>query len=464
MNTEADRRIAVVGGGISGLTVAWLLMRKNYHVTVFEARAGAGGSIGTDLEQGWLAERGPNSLLLTSRYISDLIDGLGLNDRLLHARPEAKKRFIVRGGRPLQLPLSALSFLTTPLFGSAAKLRLLREPFIGPGDSETDESLAGFVRRRLGREFLDYAINPFVSGVYAGDPEKLSARHAFPKLHNLEQNYGSLIRGQFLGARERKKSGEVAKDRAAMLSFRGGLAELIGALENRLSGNITYATPLSGAGYDHENSSYYLTADGSSTAGFGPFGRVIYTGSAHDLAAWSFSGGITGSLKELAGIHYPPVTSVTLGYRRSDVRHPLDGFGMLVPEIEPYRILGTLFTSSIFEGRAPSPEHVTLTTYVGGTRNPEYASLSDDDLVSLVTGDLDDLLGLGGEPLYIRITRWPRAIPQYNVGYGRFKDAMSRFESDNAGIHILGNFRNGISVSDCIKAAFELAEAIPGQG
>ncbi|MFU8859475.1 MAG: protoporphyrinogen oxidase [Cyclonatronaceae bacterium] len=462
MNNQPERRIAVIGGGISGLTVAWLLQRNNFNVTVFETRAEAGGSIGTEQENGWLAEKGPNSLLLTSRYISDLIDGLELNDHLLHARPEAKKRFIVRGGKPLQLPLSLLSFLGTPLFGSLAKMRLLREPFIAAGDPEVDESLAGFVRRRLGNEFLDYAINPFVSGVYAGDPEKLSARHAFPKLFNLEQKYGSLIRGQFLGARERKKSGEVAKDRATMLSFRGGLADLISALENRLDGSITYATQISGAHYDRENGCYFLTSDTSKTDS-GPFTRVIYAGHAHDIAKWTFTGGITGSLNELSDIHYPPVTSVTLGFSRNDVRHPLDGFGMLVPEKEPYRILGSLFTSSIFEGRAPSSDFVTLTTYVGGTRNPEFASLVDDDLLPLVTGDLDDLLGLGGEPRFIRITRWPRAIPQYNVGYGRYKEAMSRFESDNAGIHILGNFRNGISVSDCIKAACELAEAISGE-
>lgn len=462
MTIQTDRRIAVVGGGISGLTVAWLLQRKKYHVTVFESHAAAGGSIGTEFDEGWLAEKGPNSLLLTSPCISELIDGLDLNDRLLQARAEAKKRFIVRGGRPLQLPLSMISFLGTPLFGPFAKMRLLREPFIAAGDPETDESLAGFVRRRLGTEFLDYAINPFVSGVYAGDPEKLSARHAFPKLFNLEQKYSSLIRGQFLGARERKKSGEVAKDRAAMLSFRGGLADLIGALEKRLAGNITYGVTVSGARYDRDKNCCYLTSD-SGKIDHGSFDRVIYAGHAHDIAAWTFSGGITGSLNELADIHYPPVTSVTLGFRRGDVRHPLDGFGMLVPEKEPYRILGTLFTSSIFEGRAPSSDYVTLTTYVGGTRNPEFTTLPDNDLLRMVTGDLNDLIGLGGEPRFVRITRWPRAIPQYNVGYGRFKEAMSRFESDNPGIHILGNFRNGISVSDCIKAAFELAEAIPGK-
>jgi protoporphyrinogen/coproporphyrinogen III oxidase len=507
MKRTGKSSIAIAGGGISGLTIAWLLQKAGNDVTLFESRTMAGGAIGTEANGGWMAERGPNSMLLTSPRINELIDGLELRQSLLQARPEARKRFIVRGGRPVQMPTSPPAFITSALFGIGAKLNLLREPFIGPGNPDTEESLADFVRRRLGREFLDYAINPFVAGVYAGSPERLSVRHAFPKLYDLEQKYGSLIRGQIRGARERKKSGEVAKDKAAMLSFRGGLSELIRALETRLEGKVLYGRRVQRATRENDGrwllstesraaaAPYVFTAESTENAGgaeegynslsngdrggvagpggqagsvdrgalegasvtYGPFDNVIYAGMAHDLAGWRFADGVAGGLEALAGIQYPPVTSVTLGFRKSGIDHPLDGFGMLVPEVEPFRILGTLFTSSIFECRAPSDEFATLTTYIGGTRNPEYAALPDDDLLRMVTGDLDELIGLHGEPLFISITRWPKAIPQYTVGYGVFKDAMDRFEADNPGFRILGNFRNGISVSDCIKAAFEMA-------
>ena len=218
--------IAVIGSGITGLTAAYELKRRGLPVRVFESGTEVGGVIRSVRRNGFLAECGPNTLLETSPKIPALIRELGLEEEMLYSDPAAKNKYVIRDGKPIPLPSSALGFAGTKLFSPAAKLRLFREPFISPASPEIEESLAQFVVRRLGHEFLDYAINPFVAGVYAGDPWSLSVREAFGKVYDLEQKYGSLIKGQFLGARERKKRGTVSKQNAAKISFRNGLQTL----------------------------------------------------------------------------------------------------------------------------------------------------------------------------------------------------------------------------------------------
>src|SRR5438067_4403549 len=213
------KSVAIIGGGITGLTAAFRLRQQNVPVTLYEAGQRVGGVIQTLRQDGYLAEFGPNSILETSPKIASLIRDLGLESRRLYSDPGADNRYLVRGGKPVLLPGSPVAFLGTKLFSTGAKLRLLKEPFIRRAPETPEESLAQFVVRRLGQEFLDYAINPFVAGVYAGDPARLSIKHAFPKLHALEQRYGSLILGQFLGASERKKRGEASKQNAKKISF-----------------------------------------------------------------------------------------------------------------------------------------------------------------------------------------------------------------------------------------------------
>jgi oxygen-dependent protoporphyrinogen oxidase len=208
------KSIAIVGAGITGLTAGYILKKRGVPITIYEVGNVPGGVVRTVRQDGFLAECGPNTLLETSPEIPALFRELGLEEEALYSDPDASKKYIIRNGRPVEVPSSPLQFLTTELFSTSAKLRLLREPFIPRSAPEKEESLAQFVVRRLGREFLDYAINPFVAGVYAGDPWKLSVREAFGKVYALEQKYGSLIRGQILGARERKKRGTVSKQNA----------------------------------------------------------------------------------------------------------------------------------------------------------------------------------------------------------------------------------------------------------
>jgi protoporphyrinogen/coproporphyrinogen III oxidase len=444
------KSVAIIGAGITGLTAAFRLQHENIPVTVYEASSRVGGPMRSVRRDGYLAECGPNSILETSPLISNLVKDVGVESRRIYCNPAAKKRFIVRGGKPVPAPDSPAKFFATPLFSTKAKLRLVGEPFVGRS-SEPEEALAHFVRRRLGQEFLDYAINPFVGGIYAGDPELLSVQQAFPKLHAVEQQYGSLILGQFLGARERKRRGEVSKQTAPMFSFDTGLETLPAGIAEKLGDSIRLNSPVNLL--RKTETGWEISTDDS----FEEHSAVLLAVGAHQLARMRIEADNFPDLSPLAEIVYPPVASVTLGFRRLDVQHALDGFGVLVPQAEGMNILGTLFTSSLFAGRAPD-RHVTVTTYIGGSRAPHLALQSRDALVDCALNDLRKLLGVTGAPTFEECFLFPEAIPQYNVGYGRFKQLMSEAEGAAPGLFISGNARCGISLSDSILSAHKGAE------
>jgi len=232
------KRVAIIGAGITGLTAAFYLRRKGIEVTVYESSGRAGGVIRSLRRDGYLAEFGPNTILETSPKIRQLVEDAGLKGRRLEPEPTAEARFVVRYKRPIEMPASPMGFLTTPLFSTSAKLAVLKEPFKDKRIDGKEESIAEFVTRRLNKEFLEHAIDALVAGIYAGDPYKLSVQHAFPKLAQLEAKYGSLIKGQILGARARRKSGEVAKDRAPKFSFDEGLQVLPDTLAAELGESL----------------------------------------------------------------------------------------------------------------------------------------------------------------------------------------------------------------------------------
>ena len=234
MNRQAD--VVIVGGGISGLSLAWWLHRRGLNPLVLEKDRTVGGTMKTIRESGWLVEQGPNSALETTPLFSELFESLGILGDRVYANPAAAKRYILRNGTLHPLPMSPVAFLKSDLWSLGGKLRLLKEPFVGKGEKE--ESIAEFVQRRLGREFLDYAINPFVAGVYAGNPENLSVRAAFPKLYALEEKYGGLIKGMIKGRKERRQRAEQSKDRARLFSFREGMNVFPSALAQSLGDQV----------------------------------------------------------------------------------------------------------------------------------------------------------------------------------------------------------------------------------
>ena len=416
-----------------------------------------GGVVQTICEKGFLAEYGPNSILETSPKIASLITELGLDSRRRDAEETSNTNYIVRGGRMQPLPMNPLSFAATRLFSTAAKLRLCAEPFIRTLPRSEDESLADFVVRRLGREFLDYAINPFVSGIYAGDPAHLSVRHAFPKLHAIEVKYGSLILGQILGARERSKRAEVSKQRAKKVSFDDGLQVLTDTLHQRLGYAVQLHSPVHSVRKDAEGWTVSIVRNGLGEKR--THCALLLAAPAHKLAKIPIENAGGATLAPLGDIEHPPVARIVFGFRREDVADPLNGFGFLVPEVERLSILGTTFSSSCFANRAPGG-HVTLTTFVGGCRNPELATRDADALFDSTLRDLQRVLGVRGKPVFQHHVLFPWAIPQYNVGFGKFKAFMADTEERLPGLFFAGNYRDGISLGNSMVAGQEMAGRI----
>jgi oxygen-dependent protoporphyrinogen oxidase len=448
--------VAIVGGGVAGLSAAYRLKQRGIRVVVYEAGDRVGGVVRTERRDGFVADLGPNSIAAPSPHLRALLTELGLGGSILPASPAARTRYIVKKKKLRPLPMSPQDFLTTRLLTNGAKLAIFGEALVEPGDGTVDESVATFVRRRFNQEVLDYVANPFVAGIYAGNPEQLSVRHALPRLYGLERTHGSVMKA-FAGmmrATRRDRDAAGGGDAGGMISFRTGLQELPEALARELHAELrTRATVTQ------------LRAGPKGWtvgAAFQPtelYDGVIYAAPAHcvDDVDLAFPGG--DRLKTLASITYPPVAVLVLGFRREDVTHPLDGFGFLVPEIERRHVLGVVFSSTLFAGRAPDG-HVLLTTFVGGVRNPDLANADLPTITARVHDDLRALLGATGEPTFRAFHLWPKAIPQYDLTYGRFKDIMDEVERRNPGLALAGAYREGVSLAEAIASGEAAAERV----
>ena len=451
----AGKSVIVVGAGISGLSTAYFLDRAGSDVTLLELEAVSGGTMQTVREDGWLVETGPTSSLETTPLLREMVKELGIGDEWVYADASADKRYILRGGKLHPLPMTPLAFLVSGLWGGRAKLRLLGEPIVGRAPAE--ESIAQFVTRRLGKEFLDYAIDPFVSGVYAGDPARLSVRAAFPKLYALEEKYGGLMKGMILGAGERRQRAEKAKDKARMFSFRGGMQTFPRAIARRLGAKIRYGCDVVAVERGADGRFRILLGRGG--GGIPAESDVVVLAVpayAAELLIRHFSPAASDALRRIS---YPPVAEVFLGYRAEDMGRALDGFGYLVPAKEGRSILGTIWSSSMFPGRAPEGR-VALTTFVGGSRQPQIARKNEEDLIRLVTSELRALMNVRGDPVYARVSRWERAIPQYNLGHQELMTTVDGLETDMPGLFFCSNFRGGIAVGDCVMNGEKTARRI----
>ncbi|MBX7152279.1 protoporphyrinogen oxidase [bacterium] len=446
--------VTVIGGGITGLATAWWLNQKGIDVVLLERDHEVGGTMKTIRDNGWLIETGPNSALETTPLIRQLCKEIGIAGEIVYANENANNRYILRNHTLHALPMSPGAFFKSKLWSLPAKLRLLKEPFIGRAEHE--ETIAEFVERRLGKEFLDYAINPFVAGVYAGNPSQLSVQAAFPKLYALEKNYGSLIKGQIKGARERKKRNETSKDRAKLFAFKNGMQTLPNAIFNKLSDKIYTGATISSIQSFETSYKIHCTIEGKSTT---IETNSVVLGVPSYVAATFLSSFDSEMTNQLNDVYYPPVAEVFLGFKTEDVKRPLDGFGFLIPQKENRKILGAIWSSSLFENRAPE-NHVAFTCFIGGSRQPELASLKEEQLIKIATDEVKELLPVAGAPVYTRVNCWEKAIPQYRLGHLDSIAKIEKFEKQFPGFYLTGNYRGGIAVGDCIKNAFENADRI----
>lgn len=456
---SSNKKIVVIGAGISGLTTAYLLFKEGYDVVVLEQKDKVGGSIETISENGYLFDRGPNSGLETTPVIKQLVEDLKLQDQFVYANREGNKRYILKNEQLHALPMSPPTFFNTKLFSGKAKLRLLAEPFIGKSKDGYYQSIAEFVTRRLGKEFLDYAINPFVAGVYAGRPEELSVKSAFPKLYALEEEYGGLIIGTLRSIRKRKKSKEVSKQSAKMFSFKDGMKVLPEAIAEKLGSRISIGV---------EVTSIRRTADGNYGVTFRDGNQnltlladVVLSTIPAFKAAEIFGHFDEQLIKHLNEIYYPPVLVLYLVYEKSAIGQPLDGFGFLIPEKEQKSFLGAIWSSVIFPNRTDKNK-VAFTIFIGGSRDAGFVDDVEQMVIDRARREFEMIMKISAEPILITKRFWPKAIPQYNLGYVEHENFFDHFEKDNKGIVLGGNYRGGISIGDCIKNSELVAKKIKG--
>jgi oxygen-dependent protoporphyrinogen oxidase len=468
---SGNDRTLVIGAGISGLSVARQLKKQGLAVVVLEANSAPGGVIRTWSDKGYQGEDGPNTLMVSDPKLKAWLQDLEVWDEAIDAAPSAQKRFIVKEGKLLALPMTPLAFLSSPALSLSGKLRMLKEPWIGRGE-DSKETLADFVRRRLGKEPLQELIGPFVSGVYAGDPERLLVRYAFPKLWELEQRFQSLIRGAIHRKKEKSsvrenepKESLSAGPQGKLVSWRNGLGHLVNRLRTELGDDLLCSSRV--IALTQESAGYTVQIEGgtllSEQAPSSTGNQTIFRGRRIILATDSMSAAkllepVAGKLKALQHIPYASVAVVHLGFDRKDVGHPLDGFGVLVSRERKIRILGALFSSTLFSERAPEGK-VLFTVFVGGRRDPDAVSLSSEALIELTVHELGALIQLNGPACFQKVTKWQRAIPQYEEGYEAALDECRELEENLPGVHLLGNYRGGISLENCILNAVRMAES-----
>ncbi len=451
MNME-KHDIIIAGAGLTGLSLAYYLKRQGRSPLVLEKGDRPGGVIQTYTENGFTYESGPNTGVLGNKEIALLFEELGGHCTLVTGNSGAAIRYVLKNGRWQAIPSGIASAVSTPLFTLKDKFRILGEPFRKPG-TDPDESVADMVRRRLGKSFLDYAVDPFISGIYAGDPSRLVTRYALPKLYALEQNYGSFIGGTVKKGRE-KKSEDDRKATREVFSARGGLGNLIDALVKE----IGYERIICGV--------RDLKASRSGT-GF----SVTYSGVSHPLECTTFittAGGFAlpeiltfipaGELAPVTALQYARVAQVAVGYKEWKGL-PLDAFGGLVPSLEKRQILGILFPSAIFSGRAPEGGAL-LSVFLGGTRNRELIWKTDEEITHIALEEIRKTLNEIGQPDLLKVFRYEKAIPQYEVTTGGRLECISRLEQKYPGLILAGNIRDGIGMADRVKQAKSIADML----
>ncbi len=454
----------VVGAGISGLATAYALQKAGISTRVVEAAARAGGVIQSVKSDGYLLECGPQSFS-GNGAISAMCRDLGILDERVLADPKAP-RFVLLDGKLQNVPMGP-GLLTSSFMSGGTRAAILRDIFGKSEPPEPDESVAAFIRRKFSPTLLDRLVGPFVSGIYAGDPEKLSLRAAFPILYQAEKAAGSITRGGFKVIKQRKAANgaepQAPKEKPTLQTFRDGNETLIRAIAGRLGERLTCGTELTriealNPGQEPKAARFRLGLRGPRGEETVETERLILSVPT-ETAGRLLEPLELGFAAQLGAIAYSGVAVVSLGYRKEDVADSLAGFGFLVPRSSGLTILGTVWNSSLFPGRAPQGQ-VLLTSFVGGATNPGAMNKSPEQLAAEVHRELSPLLGLRKEPVFSNVTLWKRAIPQYNLGHTAKLAAVESLRTHFPGLYFSGNYLNGPAIGTCVEYALKVADEV----
>lgn len=486
MSQPTRKRIAVIGGGITGLSAAHRVIElaaKKFQpidLTLFEASDRAGGVAGTRRIGDYLIETGADSFITNKPGAIRLCERIGLADELISTATEFRGSLVLRKGKPVPVPdgfmllspAKVWPILKSPIFSPLGKLRMGMEFFVprrkaASGEDLPDESLAAFVRRRFGTEVLERIVQPLVGGIYTSDPEKLSLAATMPRFLDMEAEYRSLI----VATRKQAAKQDAAKTHAEQhgagaryglfATLRGGVSDLFEKLRTRLeeSATVRFETAVESVARNADGSLKIQTAGETSN-----FDAVIFATPAY------VSAGLLGGLADpeskidelkshLEAIEYASTAIVVSGHRLADVAHPLDSFGLVIPAAEKRKVLAISFSSRKFPGRAPDGR-VLLRTFVGGAMQPELLVLDDVEICRAVSGELSGMLGAGGEPDFMEVVRWNRAMPQYHLGHVQRVDRIFELAASLPGVELAGNAYRGVGLPDCITSAEEAAERV----
>jgi oxygen-dependent protoporphyrinogen oxidase len=446
-------QVVVIGGGISGLSCAYRLWQLGVPFALLEADERAGGLIGTVEQDGFLFETGPQSFQGTDSML-DLIREVGVENDLCQADPRAP-RYVLRNGRMEKVPMSPQAILGTSLLGLGARFRIASEALRTTRPPKEEESIAQFVRRKFGHEILEYLVAPFVSGVYAGDPEKLSLRAAFPSLDEWERSFGSILRGAM---KSRTARGE-KQGTPPLCSFHHGNAMLTRTMAAKLGENARFGARADAVTRAEGNGSAsyqvrFTQKDRTETIE----ARAVVIAAPAYAASHLVEGISVPVARALSGIQYAGVAVASAGYYAQQVGEVTDGFGVLIPRSERYRTLGIVWNSSLFPDRG-GDGRIAITSFIGGATDPDVLEKTDEEILAIVEDESARIMKITGRPIIARMWKHPKALPQYNLGHGHIVEMVRESERSISGLYFVGNYLEGPSIGKCVDRGSQIAEA-----